>query len=83
VVTSTVFHLKSLVQTSLDLAQTVFRYCVGPYRKHGGHMKRSAGAQDAAWPWWFRYGAMKEASPGWHETAMRFESVVVVGGTVR
>ena len=27
--------------------QNTYRYWVGPYRKHRGHMKRSAGAQDA------------------------------------
>ena len=45
-------------------------------------MKRSAGARRRAWLRWFRYGAMKEASPVWHETAMRFDSIVTVPGIV-
>ena len=32
------------------------------------------------WPWWFRYGVMKEASSVWHDAAMRFESIGVEVG---
>jgi len=33
---------------------------------------------DWLWPWWFRYGVMKEASSVWHEAAMDFELMAVV-----
>ena len=34
----------------------------------------------ATWPRWFRYGVMKEASPVWHEVAMRIDSTVAARG---
>ena len=39
-----------------------YRYCLGPYRKHRGHNRRSSGFWADSWPRWFRYGAMKEAA---------------------
>src|ERR1700691_3216263 len=39
-----------------------YRYCLGPYRGHRGHDERLSGsAEKLTWPWWFRYGVMKEA----------------------
>ena len=40
-------------------------------------------AEQSTWPWWFRYGAMKEASSVWHEAAMRFESALVGCGEAK
>jgi hypothetical protein len=59
-----------------------YRYCFGPYRNHRGHHEECWGCECRSWPWWFRYGVMKEASRVWHETAMGFESLLVVRETL-
>ncbi len=45
-----------------------------------GATERSPMMDRPLMPRCFRYGAMKEAFPVWHETAMRFESYVAAAG---
>lgn len=54
-----------------------YRYQLGPYRNHHGHNENLPELTGGLWPWWFRYGVMKEACSVWHDAAMGFESMAV------
>jgi len=60
------------VETTSGLATDI---SIGPYRSHRGHIEETRSSLIYLWwPWWFRYGVMKEASAVWQEAAMCFES---------